>query len=254
MPALNFKLSDGQKFDALWQLLNTTYDEEHNWEITYSICEIYDEYAVVCNYVDNIFERVYYVKNDEEDSLAITGREQCFIVDVTEQEKSTLEALQALNGNTYEAVSDTLANAQENENKLVELSTKIEELNGSIATLTTETENAQNAVNEYKAQYDQAQAQLAENSTELDSLRTYKHNIETQQKEAVLAEYNNQLSEEVISTYHANLDNYTVEDLDMHLAYELKKTGSFKEFQKTPNIPKDTPQGGINEILARYKK
>ena len=57
---LNYKLSDNAKFNALWSLLNANYCEAGGWTIEYDICEIYDEYAVVKNYAEGIFERVYY--------------------------------------------------------------------------------------------------------------------------------------------------------------------------------------------------
>lgn len=40
MPQMNFKLSDSQKFDALWSLLNPNYTEEGNWTIDYAICDV----------------------------------------------------------------------------------------------------------------------------------------------------------------------------------------------------------------------
>lgn len=43
MPKLMFKLSDNQKFDFLWSLLNSNYNEENGWIVDYSICDIYDE-------------------------------------------------------------------------------------------------------------------------------------------------------------------------------------------------------------------
>jgi len=254
MPVINFKLSDGQKYDALWQLLNVNYNEEHDWEVDYSICEVYDEYAIVRNHAEAIFERVYYTKNDEEESITITGKEQCFIIDVTQKEKETIETLQALNGNTYEVVSDTLSQAQVTAEKCEELGTKIEELNNTISTLTTEKETAQESINSITDQFNALNDQFTEASNELDNLRTYKMNVETQQKEAVISEYSDQLSEEVIQTYRNKLNDYTVEDLDMHLAYELKKSGSMKPASGFNPLPKDIQESGVNAILARYKK
>lgn len=40
MPQINFKLSDSQKHDAIWTLLNPNYNEEGNWTINYAICDI----------------------------------------------------------------------------------------------------------------------------------------------------------------------------------------------------------------------
>ena len=142
MPKINFKLSDDDKFSALWSLLNTEYNEESGWLVTYGIVAIYDEYAVVRSYETGDYERVYYTKDDEKDSVVINSKEKCFIVDVTEKEKTTLDTLRSLNGGSYELVSDVLTNAQENSDKVSEFSTKIEELNTSISTLTTERDNS----------------------------------------------------------------------------------------------------------------
>ena len=108
MPTITFKVSDRQKYDFLWSLLNVNYNEENEWCVEYSICDIYDEYAIVRNHAEGVFERVYYAKNDETDSLEITNRERCYIVDVTESEKNALQSLHAMNENSYEAVDETM--------------------------------------------------------------------------------------------------------------------------------------------------
>ena len=87
-------------------------------------------------------------------------------------------------------------------------------------------------------------------------IENYKKGVETEQKESVISEYSDKLSEEVIEAYREKFDEYTVEDLDMHLAYELKKSGSsIVDFtQKSGRIPKDQPLTGVNGILERYVK
>jgi hypothetical protein len=69
MSKINFKLSDDQKYSAIWTLLNPNYCEEGNWTCEYSICAIYDEYALVVRLEDGQYERVTYTKNDEDDSV-----------------------------------------------------------------------------------------------------------------------------------------------------------------------------------------
>lgn len=249
MPKINFKLSDDNKFSALWSLLNTEYNEEGGWMVTYGIVSIYDAYAVVHSYETGDYERVYYTKDDEKDSVAIDSKEKCFIIDISEKEKATLDTLRSLNGGSYELVSDSLTNAQENSEKVLEFSTKIEELNTSISTLTTERDNS---ITEHSL----AKEQISTLTEELDSLRVYKLGIEVEQKEAVLVEYEAQLSDEVIETYRKKLADYTALELDKELAYELKKTNP-SVFTKTPDtgyVPKDDPRGGIEEILLKYKK
>ena len=253
---INFKLSDSQKHDYIWSLLNTEYNEEGGWIVSYAICDIYDEYALVYEYATGKYERVYYKKDDETDSLELTDRVEVFVMDITESEKNTVETLRKLNGDTYELVNENLENAEENANKCVEFSTKIEELNETISTLNTEVEDAKNSVTEAQAQYSQLQEQNSALSEELDSLKNYKKEVEDREKEAVIAEYADKLSEEVLESYKTKFDEYSIEDLDMHLAYELKKSGSSVFEKKNTNgyVPKDAPKSGVEVILAHYKK
>ena len=175
---------------------------------------------------------------------------------MTEKEKETLDTLRVLNGDTYELVNENLSNAEKNANDCAEFSTKIEELNSTITTLNTEAENVQAKVEELETQYTTVTEQNSALLEEVEELKNYKKGVETEQKESVISEYSDKLSEEVIEAYREKFDEYTVEDLDMHLAYELKKSGSsIVDFtQKSGRIPKDQPLTGINGILERYVK
>lgn len=256
MPKLNFKLSDDQKFQAIWSLLNTEYNEEGNWTVTYGISAVYDDYALVVNYEAGEYYRAYYTKNDENDMVELGDMVKCYIVDVTESEKNTLDTLRVLNGNTYELVSDVLTNAQDNSEKVSEFSSKIEELNNSISTLEAERDNANNQVSEYTTQLETANSTIESLNGELNTLKEYKLNIETQQKQAVINEYSEHLSEEILDSYKAKISDYTVEELDMRLAYELKKSNSsvFTKSSEEGFVPKDTPADGLTAILSKYKK
>lgn len=256
MPKINFKLSDDAKFSALWALLNPEFNEEGNWTISYGISAVYDDYALAVNYETGEMNRVYYSKNDENDMVELGDIVKCYIVDVTEEEKSTLDTLRSLNGNTYELVSDVLTNAQENFEKVSEFSTKIEELNETVSTLTTERDNANASIGEYTTQLETANGTINSLNEELNSLKEYKLGIETKQKEAVLDEYTENLSEEIIESYRAKISEYSVEELDMRLAYELKKSNSsiFTKNSDEGIVPKDTQTDGITAILSKYKK
>ena len=256
MPKINFKLSDDAKFSALWALLNPEFNEEGNWTISYGISAVYDDYALAVNYETGEMNRVYYSKNDENDMVELGDIVKCYIVDVTESEKSTLDTLRSLNGNTYELVSDVLTNAQENFEKVSEFSTKIEELNETVSTLTTERDNANASIGEYTTQLETANGTINSLNEELNTLKEFKLNIETKQKEAVIDEYTENLSEEIIETYRAKISEYSVEELDMRLAYELKKTNSsiFTKNSDEGIVPKDIQTDGITAILSKYKK
>ena len=245
---LNFKLSDSQKHDAIWALLNDKYTEEGHWEITYTICDIYDDYALVYNYETGSHEQVYYTKNDATDSVELGKRKKCYVIDVTEDEKKALDALRAFNGGTYEKIDENVKDVDTIKQQNSEFSIKIEELNNSIATLTTERDtNAQN--------YTNAQATISTLTEELETLKNYKLNVETQEKEQVISSYSELLSEEILTSYREKISEYnSAKDLDKELAYELKQSNP-TVFTKTPQyIPKDHSTSGIEAILAKYKK
>ena len=249
MPVINFKLSDDAKFQAIWALLNPEFNEEGNWTITYGISAVYDDYALVINYETGDFGRAYYTKNDENDMVELGDIVKCYILDVTESEKQTLDTLRALNGGTYELVSDVLVNAQENLDKNSEFSTKIDELNETITTLNTEKDN-------FSAQLEEAQANISSLTDENNSLKQYKLDIETEQKNSIIDEYVEHLDEEILDKYRQKIGEYSAEELDMHLAYELKKNNSsvFTKTQDSGFVPKETHVDGITAILSKYKK
>lgn len=252
---INFKLSDSQKYNAIWSLLNPEYNEEGGWTSSYAVNEVYDDYALAYNFEEGCYERVYYTKDDATDSLTIDNKVKVFIVDVTPEEKATLDTLRTLNGNTYELVNENLSNAEKNATDCAEFSTKIEELNSTIATLNTEMESAEAKIAEVQTEYDKVDSLNKSLTEELESLKTFKKNIEDQSKEAVISEYSDKLSETVLDTYRAKFDEYTAEELDMHLTYELKKTGASVFTQtSTGCIPKDdAPMSGVEAILSSYK-
>ena len=253
---INFKLSDDAKFTALWNLLNPDFNEEGNWTLNYGISAVYDDYALAVNYETGDMNRVYYTKNDENDMVELGDIVKCYIIDVTESEKNTLDTLRTLNGGTYELVSDVLTNAQENFEKASNFSTKIEELNEAVSTLTTERDSANAQIGEYTTQLEGANNTIETLTGELNSLKDYKLGIETKQKEAVIDEYSEHLSEEILDTYRGKISEYSAEELDMRLAYELKKSNSsiFTKNSDEGMIPKDVPADGLTAILLKYKK
>ena len=161
-----------------------------------------------------------------------------------------------MNGGNYELVNENLINAEKNATDCAEFSTKIEELNNTISTLNTEIENMKESAENATAQFTAAQAQIDTLSEENNSLKTYKKNIENQFKETVIAEYTNILPEETVESYRAKFDEYTAEELDMHLAYESKKLNSsiFTQSRDKGLVPKEDQRSGVEKILERYVK
>ena len=161
MPEINFKISDGQKFEYLWSLLNPNYCEAGDYAIECVICDVYEEYAVVRNLAENTFERVYYTKNDETDSLEITNRERCYIVDITESEKEALDNLHTAGGTTFAEINDNYAAQVSN---VETLNTQIEALNSTIAEQNT---NHETQVGEFNAQIEALNGQISELNTQI---------------------------------------------------------------------------------------
>ena len=273
---LNYKLSDNAKFNALWSLLNVNYSEANNWLIEYDICEIYDEYAVVRNYSEGCFERVYYTKNDETDSVELGERVRCYIMDVSEAEKNALDALHAMNEGTYEKVDENFQAAKDAvETANTNLAAKIEEfetLNTTVETLTTEKSNFETKIgeleesistltterNDAQTQLDTANVTINSLTEENASLNSFKAEIEKQQKQAVIAKYTEMLDEEIINSFSAKIDEYTAKELDKELAYALVSNNQSvftSGNQGQGYIPKEEPAvGGLEEILSKYKK
>ena len=245
MQKINFRLSDDQKWQALWSLLNSDYESEDGWDYRYNILSVYDDYAL-CYDCDTLsYIRAYYTKNDEEDSIVINDIKSVFVMDVTEEEKATVDMLRKLNGDTYELVSETLINAEENLQKNSEFETQIEELNGVISTLNTEKDEMTENLAALNANLEAA-------NSELESLKEYKLQIETAEKNAVIDQYVTQLSNEVLDSYRERINEFTAIDLDKELAYELRKTNPSIYSNQQGVEPKEQPRTGIEAILDRY--
>lgn len=248
MTKINFKLSDREKFEALWMLLNDKYNEENEYEVSYSIQEVYDSYALAFNYETGSYERIHYVKDDESNVVSITEREPVFVIDVTKDEYDALNALRAYNGGTYNKIDEKINEIDKITEENSEFVAKIDELNNTVSTLTIERD-------EEKQNYSNAQAQVEELTTKVNELNAFKEGIERQEKEQVIASYTDLLPAEVIETYTAEkLTGYSAIDLDKELAYELKKHNSEVFTSKPLYVPKETFKNGIEGILDKYKK
>lgn len=243
---LNFRLSDSEKYDKLFAALNPNFDEEHDWELSYMLCEIYDDYAIART--ADQFVRVYYTKDDESNEVVLGNIVECFIVDVTADELKTLETIKQLNGGNFELVREELTKVDEVIAENSELNTKLEESVAANATLITENENLQSTIATLNAEAEASNAELA-------TLKDYKYNIELKGKETVLESYNDCLEPSVIETYRAKIDEYSEIELDKELAYELKKAnaGFFNHTNEYSYTPKPAPISGINAILEKYE-
>lgn len=252
---INFRMSDNQKFNALWTLLNSNFNEEGGWMIDYDICEVYDEYALVKHYEDNSFERVYYTKDDASDTVTINSHERCFIVDINENEREVLSFLRSRSCSTYDLVTAKFDEMDAQAAQISEFNAKIEELGNQISTLNSEKAEMSSASEQNQAKVFELEEQITTLNTQLEALVAYKKSVEESNKLAVIETYAAQLPSTVLDEYKANLDKYTAEELDMHLTYAMKKTNPsmFGNTSANAYTPKDNPVSGIASILSKYE-
>lgn len=266
---MNFKLSDNQKYNMIWSILNSRFNEENGYIMDYAVCDVYDEYAIVFKFEDGSYERAYYTKNDAEDSLAIDRLETCYIIDVNEDEKKALDMLHQLNGNTYEKVDEvyseqttTITTLTEEKTKLEEtnsdFSKKIEEHEATIATLEQEKTKVEDSLTQVTSDYQVAQENIKTLTEEKEALETYKKNIIRQEKEAIVERYADLLDAEAIESFKVKLEDMTKENLEKELAFtyvQSKESTLFTKHDDKPGyVPNDTGvKTGIEGILERYK-
>ena len=249
---MNFKLSDNQKYNMLWTLLNPRFNEENEYIMDYAVCDVYDGYAVVFKFETGEYERAYYTKNDETDSLSIDKMETCYIIDVNADEKHALDVLHAMNGSTYEKLDEVVSGLQ---SEVEEFNSKKEENDSTIATLQQDNERLESELAEANSNYTTALETIDTLTSENESLNSFKAEAELKEKESVLEKYTVLLEEEEINKFREQINEFTKEELDKELAYALVQSKStiFTNEDST-FVPKDEPTlTGIEAILERQK-
>lgn len=258
---MNFKLSDNQKYNMLWTLLNPRFDEENEYVMDYALCDVYDEYAVAWNFEDSSYERVYYTKDDNTDSLVIDKKEKCYIVDVNEEEKRALNILHELNQNTFEKIDENYNAKVDEINSLTEkqkdFEQKIEECEKTISTLQQENENVGKELDEIKDNYEASQSTIQSLTEENKDLAEFKKQVVLNEKEELLNHYTALLDADIITSFKEKMEEMTKDELDKELAYALvqsQPTLFTKDKEVSHVLPKEDPElSGIEGILSRYK-
>lgn len=253
---INFKLSDNQKYNMIFDLVNPNFNEAGGWVIEEMIDQVYDEYAIGYLMNENKHERIYYTKNDDTDSLQIDKKEECYIVDVNEREKEVLSTVQKLNGNTFEKLDEKFENAEKVEKENSEFTQKITEQEATISTLTMEKGNLSTELNTAKENYQALDSEKTKLENQINELNEYKLGKEREEKEEIIDKYSTQLSKETLDQFKEKIDEYTKDDLDKELAYTLvtSKPSIFNLKAGENIIPKDTPKTGVEAILDKHMK
>lgn len=259
---INFNLGEPQAFEALHSLLNPNFTEEGSWTLDFCICEIAENYVIAKNLKEDCFTKIGYLV--EEGNYSLGEQENCFMINVSEAEKTSLDAVKAQNGDSFEKAEEIYSTLENLQNTISDLNNTISELNGqisgfeqkieegnnTIATLTTERDTA-------NENYANAQAEVTTLTEENEGLKTYKLNIENNEKLAVIAAYDNKLSDDVLESYRGRVSEFSLDELKKDLAFNFIETNPsiFSNQSQPQYVPKDNVvTGGIEEILAKYKK
>ena len=254
---MEFKLSDNQKYNMLWTLLNERFTAEDGYIMDYALCDVYDEYAVAFNFGTNSYERVYYTKTDATDSLTIDKKEVCYIVDVNEEEKRALEVLHTMNNDTYEKVDEMVNGLQEKiQTQETEYSAKIEESNSTIATLQQDKETLESELTEAKQNYEASAEVISTLTAENAELQNFKAQTDLKAKEAIIEKYSSMLDASVIEEFSGKINDYSAKELDKELAYALVQTKStiFTINDEGGFLPKENEAlTGVEATLTKYK-
>lgn len=260
----DFKLSDDEKFNILFDLINPNCNEENGWEVNYWICAVYDKYAVARQF-DGSYTRIYYTKDDETNTIEIGEYEKCFITDVTESEMLALNAIQELNGGNFEAADEIYKAGKESEEKNSEFNQKIVDLEENISTLTVERDTAKNSVEEkelsihslnetieaLKAANAALETEKATAEQTISALNEFKHATELANKQSIINKYSKQLSEDVITEFTTNIEDYSIDNLEKELAYALVNSQPSLFTEMHGVIPK--PQNNKWNFLDKYE-
>ena len=268
MDKSKFRISDNEKADILFDLINPNFNEEGNWELNAIVVDVYDDYALCVS--PSGYQRVYYSKDG--DNVTIGDSVAVKIVDVTETAYNALETMKAVGG-SFEAANtayaDATAKVAELEATNAEFSARIAEFEAQENTAEENsaedaepqadnsleepaaeepveeepaTENSVEPVAENEPEVD-ASAEISDITNENESLIAFKKAIEKTQKENILSQYEEYLDEAKVTEFQSNIDKFSVEDFEKEVCTAAVKSGS-SIFSNRHNEPDMFFKGG----------
>ena len=267
---LNFRLSHDQIFSQIWDLVNPNYTEEGGWLYENSVSNVYDDYALIYNYEEASYYRVYYTKDDTTDTLSLGEKVKVFVVDVTEDEYMALKYIQEI-GSYVDAkeklelvaayteknpdfkfeldVEEDAEEENEEEGEEVDESNEFsEEEKDDTVFSNTEENKDEPTVEKYSVEEVEALKQ------ELAVLKDYKEAQELAIKQEIIAQYAEQLDAEIIDTFTEDkLKEMTVKELEQELAYLYVKATNFIVSKKEIRVPNgQETKSSIVSLLENY--
>lgn len=272
----NFKLSDSAKHSMLFNLLNPNCNEAGGWIYEYSICDVYDDYALCYNYEEKAYYRCNYQKDDTKDEVTLGDIQKCFIVDVTEAEYQALNLLKAANEGSFEKVDEVFAAASqkidelsgelntanelvnEKEEAITGLNTTLTEKDQAIAGLNTVLEEKDTAIEAAEAIVQEKDSTIETLTGELSSLKSQFEETQKEQKEGVIAQYTGIVEADVLAEFTSKLAEFTIIDLRKELAF-LAVESNPSIFTKNepgliPSLEGTDNLSGASKLLMKHNK
>ena len=259
MSVINFQVSNKEKFETLWSMLNNEF--EGSGICKYTILEMNDTNAIVKNYETGAYELVVFTVS-EENGMTIDSQVPTFMLGVSEAEYNSLVALKGMNNDTFEAIDAqfTALNNQisKKDTKIVEQETELSTLKMDNENIIAENQTLHTACDNSTVELNEAKATIEALTAERDTLAEFKKTIDDNQKTALIDSYATQLDEEVVSDFKNNLDKYSYEELDIRLVYAIKKSHpemfSATQESSTPYVPKDDGETNPWAFLDKYER
>lgn len=267
-----FRLSDNEKADILFDLINPNFNEEGNWELNGIVTEVYDDYALYVNQTG--YHRAYYTKDG--DNVSLGEIMDVKITDVTTSEYAALEAMKAISG-TYEAAQEaytaleTKVNEFEGEKanfeaEKAELEEKVAEFEAEKVALENTISEKDVKINEFETQISDLTAEKVRLETEKNNiineneiLGEFKKNVETEKKTAIINEFSAHLTDEQIENFKSVMDNFEISDFKKEIcmaAYDANPV-FFNKKEESSLIFKggnlDSVESGVIKLLNKHK-
>lgn len=245
---MNFKLSDSEKYQKIWNLLNPNYTEASNWEVKKGIIDVYDNYILVRDYENAKYLSIPYTKSEETNEVILGEETEVFSIIVNTEEYEVLKQIRG-ESTTYAESFALITKATE------DAATAEANYISTIADKNTEVENLNLKIAEFTGTISTLNTEKAEKDSEIATLNSFKAEIEKEQREAIFSKYNSLLDEETMNSFKEKND-LSNNELSKELAYALvEKSPTLFTLEENTLIPKhkEPVLSGSARLLKDYK-
>lgn len=244
--ALNVSCIENEHYNALFDLVNPDYNEEHNFAVAQIVYEINDDTfkAFDCTTGDRL---VYNYSVGEVDGQQTISYGLADEQELGEEAWATkyAEAQQTAEANYAQVVSEKEA-AEANFNQA---NADLEVARTTNAEITSNYEELQNS-------YNAAQATITSLNEKISGFEAQFAAIETEKKEKLIASYEKVLPEDDINNIKGNVSDFSYDELEGKLALAFARKNVALD-NSTVRIPNGNPNPQMSQfelLMQKYKK